>query len=157
MEFALLATVLTIPVLNVIDLCGYVYDMMAVQNAAQAGAQAAGVVCGTPTKRPALTNCPEITTVVQSAAQSTWLGTSIAPGSISISEHWYCVSSNSVAWTEVTSTTTNCGGSGGSSNDKPGDYVQVQITYNYTPLIPSVSLTTVLGTVISPTSYMRVG
>lgn len=156
-EFALVVTILTIPMINVMDLAMYVYDMMAVQNATQAGAQAAAVTCGTPTKLPALSNCPQLSTVVQAAAQSTWLGTSITSGSIAISEHWYCVSSSSANWTEVTSTTANCGSAGGSSSDRPGDYIQVQITYTYAPIVSAASITTLLGTSISPTTYMRLG
>jgi Flp pilus assembly protein TadG len=157
-EFALLATVLAIPLLNVIDLCIYIYDMMAVQSAAQAGATAAGAACGVSSNLPALpSNCPQLAEAVNAAAQSTWLGTSITTDKILVTEHFYCVKSNSVAWTEVPSLNSNCVNYGGLAADKPGDYIQVKITYTYTPMLPALSITSVLGGTIQPTSYMRLG
>src|SRR5258706_12323018 len=47
-EFAMVLTLLTVPVLNVVDLAFYAWDRMQLDNAAQVGAQAAWATCFTP-------------------------------------------------------------------------------------------------------------
>src|SRR5689334_4818626 len=76
-EFALVLTLLAIPVLNVVDLALYAWDKMQLDNAAQMAARAAWVTCDSGTKLPALTNCTNLATAAAAAAHSSSLGSSV--------------------------------------------------------------------------------
>ena len=56
-EFIFAFALLTVPVVNVIDLAFYAFNWMQTQNAAQMGAQAAFSNCNTANSLPATTNC----------------------------------------------------------------------------------------------------
>ena len=88
-EFALVLTLLIVPILNVMDLGLYAWDRIQVDNAAQIGAQAARVAC-TYSFQPATSNCPTLHTVVLTAVHSTTLGTSVTL-STTVQEHYYCM------------------------------------------------------------------
>lgn len=157
-EFALVLTLLTIPILNVVDLAVYSWDKMQVDNAAQVAVQAAWATCDTTAKLPATINCSGLSAAVTMAAQSTRLGTGITV--TSTTEDYYCVNtSTNVLDTVGTFPGTkpaNCG-SVGSASDKPGDYVLITVSYTYAPVFSAVSIASALTTPITRTARMRLG
>jgi Flp pilus assembly protein TadG len=156
-EFAIFASILSIAVLNVVDVSIYIYQRMQVENATQMGAQTAWKTCDT-NHLPATTNCTGLTTAVQRAVQSTSLGTLVTLQSGSPSEGYYCVnSSNSLQYvSSVSSKPSDCSAAGMSSL-QPGDYIQVSTTFTYAPLFGSLSVASQFTTPITRTALMRLG
>jgi Flp pilus assembly protein TadG len=159
-EFAVAAMILVVGVLNAVDLGRYEYERMEVENAAQAGAQAAWKTCyDTSTMLPATQNCAGLNSAITAAIQSTSLGTaiSLAPGYPT--EGYYCVSTSSALQSvgSLSNKPANCSVAGNSSAS-PSDYIQVGVTYAYTPLFPNISVMGASGiSSISTTSWMRLG
>jgi hypothetical protein len=129
---------------------------MEVENAAQAGAQAAWQNCLT---TPATTNCADFAADVTRAVQATSLGTAIALSSNSPSEGYYCVDSNgslSPVGAVTSPKPANCSSAGVSAN-QPGDWVTVQVTYTFTSLFPELTITGTLPSLITQKAWMRIG
>lgn len=160
-EFALVLTLLTVPLLNVADFAFYAWDRMQLDNAAQSAAQAAWAECD-PSKLPATSNCPNIGAKVSAGAHLTSLGgaVNVASGTSTPPEGYYCTdtSGNLVPAGPITSARpANCSASGGLSSDVPGDYVQITVSYTYTPIFPAVSIASSLASPITRTAWMRLG
>ncbi len=160
-EFALVLSLLTIPVLNVVDLSLYGWDRMQVDYAAQMGAQAGWAICNQASNLPATpnsyANCPNMPTAVTTALQSTSLGTNVTL--TTTTEAYYCVVGGLL--TNVGAVTSpkpaNCLSAGGLASDVPGDYVQITASYTYKPVFPAVSIASVLATTITRTAWTRMG
>ena len=160
-EFAIVLSLLIIPVLNVVDLALYGWDRMQVDYAAQMGAQAGWAICNQAANLPATpssyANCPNMPTAVTTALQSTSLGTKVTL--TTTTEAYYCVVGGSL--TNVGAVTSpkpaNCSNAGGLASDVPGDYVQITASYTYTPVFPAVSIASVLATTITRTAWTRMG
>ncbi len=154
-EFSFIASILSLAVLNVSDFTVYFYDRMEVDEAAQMGAQAAWNTCGL-NNVPATTNCSGMSAAVTSAVQSTSLGTSVTLQSGSPSEAWYCVNSSGALqdMAAIGSKPTDCTAAGVSSNS-PGDWIEVQTTYTWTPIFPGLSVASALSHTITATGWMR--
>lgn len=143
-EFALLAPILIILLMNIMDFSRLIWARMEVDNAARMGAQAAFKSCSTGTL-PATTNCSTLDTVVTTAIQSTSLGTAVSlPSGFPTQnyssghppENYYCVSGTSLTWVGTySSTPSTC-----SSGNSPGDYIEVDVTYSYSPIFSGVTL-----------------
>ena len=161
-EFALIITLLTVPVLNVVDLAQYAWDRMQVDNAAQMAVQAAWATCQLATNLPATpnsyANCTGMPAAVTTAAQSTSLGTAITVSSTT--EGYYCVNTTTNAIVPVGTFPSNkpsdCK-SVGLSSDVPGDYVLITTTYTYSPIFPAISIASALATSINRQAWMRLG
>jgi len=139
-EFAFVAPVLVVLIMNIFDFSALIWDKMEVDYSAQMGAQAAYKTCSTGTM-PAKSNCSGLTTAVTTAVQSTSLGTGVNLATGSPSEIYYCVSGNalqSVA-TYPSSPPASCSACCGSSV-APGDYVEVDVNYSYSPVFAGLSL-----------------
>jgi Flp pilus assembly protein TadG len=156
-EFGLFAIFLSLGLANVADVSIYIYQRMQAQNATQVAAQAAWKTCD-PSKLPATTNCPGLTTAMNNAVASTSLGTSVSLISGSPSEGYYCVnSSNALQYvSDVSSKPADCTAAGMPSL-QPGDYIQVQTTFPYAPLFPHLSVTSAFATPINSTAILRLG
>lgn len=156
-EFALAATLLVVGVLNAVDFGYYMYQRMEVENAAEAGAQAAWKTCNDQsTMLPATENCSNLNTVITTAIQNTSLGTAVSLVSGSPTEGYYCVDSSNTLQSvgSLSAKPTDCS-SVGKSNVGPGDYIQVSVTCKYAPLF-GISLMTATGiTSINMTTWMR--
>ena len=84
LEFAIFAGILAFGLLNTADVSIYIYKRMQVENATEMAAQAAWKACDPSIGYlPATLSCPNLTTVMTQAAQSTALGNqvTIAAGS----------------------------------------------------------------------------
>src|SRR5262245_40266595 len=157
-EFAISAGLLSVAILNVVDVSIYVFQRLQIENATQMPAQAASNNCGDATKLPATTNCSALNSVVPIAVSSTSLGTRVALQSGSPSEGYYCVnSSNALQYvSDVSSKPADCGAAGMSSL-QPGDYIKITTTFSYTPLFPGITVTKTFATPIVRTAMMRLG
>jgi Flp pilus assembly protein TadG len=156
-EFAFIAGVLPLGVLNTIDISTYVYKRMEVENATQMAAHAAWKTCD-PSKGylPATTSCPGLTTAITNAVQSTSLGTEVSLQSGSPAEGYYCVNSSGALQyvSPITSKPTDCSAAG-MPNLQPGDYIKIQTTFAYAPLFPGVTVAGAFATPITKTALMR--
>ena len=167
-ELALILGLLTIPLLNTVDLGLYAYQRMQVENAAQTGAQAAWSACNTTSLQgPAATNCAGLSGAVSNAIQATALGASVTLVSGSPGEGYYCttttgaiveVAASPTASANKCSTyTAPAGVTWANGADIAGDYVSVGVTYSFTSLFPGVSVAGLLPSPITKTVMTRLG
>jgi Flp pilus assembly protein TadG len=151
-EFALILTLLAIPVLNVVDLGNYVYQRMELDNATQVGAQAVwAAVGGSNCKTPVTVsgNCPNLSTTISTAMQSTPLGNKV--NLISTGENYYCVnSSGALVVTGSLSSRPTC-----SDGQAAGDYVLITANYTYSAVFTGVSIVSLLTNPIARTAWSR--
>ncbi len=89
-EFAGAASLLSVGLLNAVDVGYYMYQRMQVENAAQVGAQAAWKTC-TQSMLPATQNCSGLNMAIAAAIHSTSLGTAVGLASGYPAEGYYCV------------------------------------------------------------------
>lgn len=143
-EFALVVMLLTIPVLNVVDLGFYAFDRMQLDNAAQMAVQAAYKVCAQPSQVPAATKCTGLSAAVTEAAASTSLGTEVqVTGTTDV---WFCVASNTWYASEPSS---------GTCASNAVDYLKVSVSYSYTPVFSAVSVAALLPSPMTRDAYVR--
>jgi Flp pilus assembly protein TadG len=168
-ELALMASVLTLPLLNVPDLALYSYESMGVATAAHAGAQAAYSTCNASQYWPATANCPTLDTVVSDAVTNTTLGSKVALSG-EPAEGYYCATTAGALVLVSTQVTTGSpknvpatcsaatppnGATWSDGAATPGDYVQVTVTFTYTPIFTSISILSYLNTTITKTQLIR--
>lgn len=154
-EFALIAGVLAMAMLNGLDIARYLYQRMEVQNASQMGAQSAWNTCDV-AKLPASVNCPDLTTAVTSAVQSTSLGTAVTLKTGSPAEGYYCLNgSNAIVYVSNVSTKPADCSSAGNATAKPTDYIKIETSFAYAPLFGGLSVGSTLPTPITAMSLMR--
>jgi Flp pilus assembly protein TadG len=140
-EFALIAPVLVLLIVNILDFTAITWDQMETDYSAQMGAQAAYKSCSTGTL-PATSNCPGLTNTITTAVQSTSLGTAVSLAAGSPSETYYCVSGTtlqSVGSYSSPPNPFNCSAAG-NAGVTPGDYIEVDVTYAYSPTFAGLSL-----------------
>lgn len=154
-EFSLFAGILSLAVINAVDLSTYVYKRMELENATQMGAQAVWKACDT-NHLPATTSCSGLTAAVTNAVQSTSLGSHVSLPSGSPSEGYYCLNSaNALQYvSDVAKKPSNCAAAG-MPNLQPADYIKVQTTFAYAPIFPGISITSAFVTPINKTAMMR--
>lgn len=155
-EFALVALLLVVGLLNAVDFGYYMYQRMEVENAAQVAAQAAWKTCNQSPMYPATQNCPGLNAVITAAIQATSLGSSVQLASGYPTEGYYCVNDSGQLQSVGTlaSEPNNCSAAG-NSNTSPGDYLQVQVTYSYAPLFGLTVMSAWGIRSISMTSWVR--
>jgi hypothetical protein len=142
-ELAFVAPILALLLLNLFDFSTLVWDMMETDYSAQVGAQAAFKTCaGGPLPAMTAGNCPNLTTAITAAIQSTSLGTNVSVSSGYPAENYYCTSGTtleSVGTYSSPPSPFDCS-SVGNPGVTPGDYIQVQVTYSYSPTFAGLSL-----------------
>ena len=160
-EFAFVGLMLITGVLNAFELGRFAYQRMQVENAAYAGAQAAWATCNDPSRMLPATQaqkCPALNAAVTAAIQGTSLGTKVSLSPTGISEGYYCVNASNALQSvgSLASKPANCSAAGNASV-LPGDYIQVNVTFSYTPLL-SITVMGMRGaSTITKTSWMRLG
>jgi Flp pilus assembly protein TadG len=158
LEFAVIVPLMLSLVCNVYDFSVYIYDRMQVANASQMGAQAIWQTCDM-SDQPATVRCgPKLTTAVTAAVASTSLGSKIQLVAGSPSEGYYCANASNVLQYVggVSSKPANCSAAG-NATVSPGDYVTIQVTYQYNPQFQfPFSLANLLATPIALTSTIRI-
>jgi Flp pilus assembly protein TadG len=142
-EFALIAPILVLLIVNILDFTMIIWDQMETDYSAQMGAQAAYKICSTRTlPAMATSNCPGLSTAITTAIQSTTLGTAVSQAAGSPSETYYCVSGTtlqSVGSYSSPPSPFDCSAAG-NAGVTPGDYIEVDVTYAYTPTFTGLSL-----------------
>lgn len=153
-EFALIAGFLCLTVVNVSDVGVYLYKRMQVENAALVGAMSALKACD-PSHLPATVSCPELTAAVTTAIQSTSLGSAVSLSG-AVSEGYYCVNaSNALQYvSDVSSKPADCSAAGMAAL-QPADYVQVAVTFSYSPIFAGLSVAGLFTTPITKTAMVR--
>jgi Flp pilus assembly protein TadG len=158
LEFAIFAGILAFGLLNTADISIYIYKRMQVENATEMAAQAAWKACD-PSKGylPATLSCPNLTTTMTQAAQSTALGTQVTIAIGSPQEGFYCLN-DAGALQLIANASLNppadCS-STGLPGQQPGDYIKVTTSFSYAPMFPGVTVAGVFPTPILKTSMMR--
>jgi len=151
-EFALILSLLVLPLLNAFDIGVYVYQRMQLDNAAQVAVQAAWAQCAPAGKVPATVNnyCPGLSAAMTTAVATTPLGSGVTLGAPS--EQYCCPGAGTITCqgSVATTTPTNC-----SSGQAPGDYIFITASYSYSALYPSVSVASRLTSPITRTAWMR--
>lgn len=140
-EFALVAPILVLLLLNLFDFSSLIWSRMQTDYAAQMGAQAALKRCSGGTL-PAISNCAGLNTAIANAIHGTSLGSSVSLASGYPAETYYCVSGTalqSVGTYSSPPSPFDCSAAGNSAV-VPGDYVTVQVSYSYTPTFAGLSL-----------------
>jgi Flp pilus assembly protein TadG len=152
-EFAFIAGFLSLAVLNVSDTGIYLYKRMEVENAAQMGTMGALKACD-PVHLPV--NCPGLNAAVTAAIQSTSLGNAVTLSGGAVSEGYYCVnSSNALQYmSSVSSKPADCSAAGLHAL-QPADYLQVAVTFSYSPLFQGISVAGLFATPITKTAMVR--
>jgi Flp pilus assembly protein TadG len=158
-EFALVLTLLSIPVLNVVDLGMYAYQRMELQNGAQMGAQAAIAMAPNCTLPLTTGSCSgSYASTIAAAAHSTSLGTQVTV--TSTTEEYWCVNPSTNQLQQVGTAASppspfNCTAAGNTTDPTPGDYIRVTASYSYAPVFTGVSVASLLTTPITDTVWMR--
>jgi Flp pilus assembly protein TadG len=157
-EFGLFSILLFASFANVTDVSIYIYQRMQVETATEVAAQQALKTCGSGNTLPAMKNCPNLLTVVQTAVQSTSLGTAITLQNDSPSEGYYCVNtSNALQFVSgVDSRPADCTAAGTPSL-QPGDYLTIATTFTYQPIFAKLSVAAAFPSSITRTAMMRLG
>jgi len=140
-EFALWLTAIAYPLASAVDFGFYLYQRMQVENAAQMAAVSAYGACTQAYAKPIFTNCSATgVTAVTAGAQSTSLGSSVT------------VADTTEYLDGARKTGTKTGPPSAS-----GDYLGVTVNYTYTPILPRAAITSILGTTIARTYWIRMG
>ncbi|MGO4571819.1 TadE/TadG family type IV pilus assembly protein [Microvirga sp. 2TAF3] len=158
-EFALVAGVLCILLLNGIEVARYAYTVMQVQNAAQMGAQAAWKACDPVKELPATTRCARLSTAIAAAIKSTTLGDNVKLQTGSPSEAYYCLNNSNAlipaGGISLANKPSNCNAVAGAQAGQPGDYIKLDVTYAYQPLFLDFTVGRLFNRTITKTTYMR--
>jgi Flp pilus assembly protein TadG len=151
-EFALVLTMLTIPLLNAFDIGVYVYDRMQLDNAAQVAVQTAWSQCAPSGDVPATVNnnCAGLSGAMTTAIRTTPLGSGVTI--TSTTESYCCPGAGTISCQGpvATTTPTNC-----SSGQAPGDYIFITASYTYSPIYSSLSVASLLTSPITRIAWMR--
>lgn len=164
-EFVLWLAILTVPVLNAVDLGVYAFQRMQLDIAAQAAVQTAWHICNKTSLLPAVQNCTGLSAAMTTAAQGTSLGGDVTITTTPPSEAYYCVSASNTLVKVGTAGTFgtapvkpapfDCHTVVASSTTAPGDYIEVTASYPYAPVFTGVSVASLLTTPITRTAKMR--
>jgi Flp pilus assembly protein TadG len=157
-EFGLFSILLFASLANVTDVSIYIYQRMQVETATEVAAQQALKTCGSGSTLPATINCKNLLSAVQTAMQSTSLGTAITLQNGSPSEGYYCVDTSNALQlvSAVTAKPADCTAAGTPAL-QPGDYIQIQTTFTYKSLFPGLSVASAFPSPITRTAIMRLG
>jgi Flp pilus assembly protein TadG len=156
-EFAVAGAFMMTATLNAIDVGGYIYQAMQVENAAQMAAQAALRACTT-TELPVTTNCPAFGDAAAAAVASTTLGKRVVLASDMPVEAYYCVDGKARLQQVGTpgKKPSTCADAGDPAVP-PGDYLAVSVSFDYKPLLKGAGVAALLETPIRRSALVRVG
>ena len=119
-EFALCASFMAVGLLNAVDVGFYAYRRMEVENAAQAGAQAAWKTCyDQRSMLPATQNCSGLNNAITTAIQATNLGKGVSLAAGYPIEGYYCANASNIlqAVGDLSNKPGNCSAAGELEHD----------------------------------------
>lgn len=162
-ELVLIISLLTIPMMSLVDIGVYVFERMQVQNGAQMAAQSLWATCPTNAYWPVSQFCSAGQSNATAGAQQTSLGTGVTVSSIT--DGYYCMDSTGTPQAigstgDYSSPLTNnkpasCG-AGTWESTAPAEYVTVTVSYTYTPAFGSVSVGGILNSSMSESAMIPV-
>jgi hypothetical protein len=155
-EFAGVGTLLILGAMNAVDVGRYAYTAADVNHAAQAGAEAAIVVCDLD-HTPATQNCTSLQSAVTTAVQSTRLGTYVQLHG-PINEGYYCrTTAGSLAYAgPVDDAPNDCSGvANRATGAEPTLYLKVNVQHIWQPLFPGMTVAQTFNPYIHRTAWMR--
>jgi Flp pilus assembly protein TadG len=156
-EFAVIGSALSVSILNTADVALYFFDRIQVENAAEMAAEAALKACDI-THLPATDNCAGLSDAVSAAVESTSLGAQVTLQGGSPSEGYYCINAdNALEYVSDTSSKPSDCTAAGNPSLRPGDYIEIQASYVYSPLFPGITVAALFPTPITTTAWMRMG
>jgi Flp pilus assembly pilin Flp len=154
-EFALIGGLMAIGLVNVADISAFLFDKVQVNDATQMAAQAVWAACDL-NHLPAATKCPAMNSVAATAVKSTSLGTAVAIQNGFPLDAYYCPStSGGLQYVSNYSSPPNNCSAAGNAGIAPGEFVKVQTTYSYTPILPGASVVALLPSAITASSWVR--
>jgi hypothetical protein len=156
------------PLIAMIDVGVFAVQRMQVDAASRAGAGAAWHVCDDATKAATQANCTggggDLSGKITSAVQSTTLGTGVTLASEPV-VGYYCATSGgaltsvgstwAISSTTPTAKPTNCSTVVTGSTTPPAEYIQVSVTYTYTPVFGLLLTAGILPAEITRTTWWR--
>lgn len=150
-ETALLGTLLFGALMNVVEVSRYAYVSTQVAAATQAGAQATVIACDV-NQTPVTTKCSNASSAVQAALSGSTLGDKVKLVSGGgLTESWYCPAADGLQKVGAAGDTpSTCAGGA-----KPGLYVHVTASYDYTPLFPGLTIVETFSDSITRSAWMR--
>lgn len=154
-EMALIGGILSMAMINVVEVWRYAHSATQVAAASQAGAHAALVKCR-PTETPVTINCPTVTNFVTTAVEGGTLGANVRLKG-AIAEGWYCINPETQALTYIAppqDKPSNCA-DGGDPSERPSLYVRVEATYAYQPIFPGLTVVQNFTPTIDRAAWMR--
>ncbi|HEX5380011.1 MAG TPA: TadE family protein [Phenylobacterium sp.] len=159
-EFVLWVAILVVPVFSAIDIGIYASRRMQLEIAAQAAAQAAWHLCDKTGELPAVKNCTNLLSTMTTAAQATSLGSTVTVVSGYPIEGYYCIDNTGALQpfgtpATIGGTPTKSAATCTGTTTPPADYIQVQVSYPYSPIFSGLSLAALLTTPITRTAWMR--
>lgn len=155
-EMGIIGSMLVVGALNGIDVGRYAFETAEVNAAAQAGAQAANITCD-PEHTPATLKCPDLEDAVTAAIQATRLGDAVTVKT-PLAEAWYCLDKNRELQRVASagSKPLNCSGlANATTGATPALYLQVEVSHQFEPLFPGLTLAATFKPAIVRTSWMR--
>jgi Flp pilus assembly protein TadG len=140
--------------LNLFDIGMYLYERTQVENAAQAGAQAAWATCNKPPATAA--NCPYLANSVASAVAGSRLGTRVSwdnsAGFPSASDAGYfCPDGANNALTAATEGQTCI-----STDDDAGYYAKIRVRHDFDPIFDGATVATLFTTPMMRETWIRI-
>lgn len=161
-EMAIWAAALIPIVFGIVDLANFAFKKMQVNEAAQAAAQRAWLLCNTNATLP-VKNCTGLLEAMKGAAQATGLGTAVTVSATS--DGYYCANSFSalvlvgtagnLATLPTKPSPFTCNSVTTGSTAAPGEYVLVTTTYTFAPAFGGISFSALLPTTVTRTAWLR--
>jgi hypothetical protein len=156
-EFALASTALTVGLLNGLEVARWSFQKMELANAVHSATLATWNACDTK-HLPAKSNCTGLIAAVNTGLKTTSLGTAVNLTSSYPREGYYCVNSSGVLAKVAAynvAKPSDCSSVGDSAH-VPGDYVEINATYTYTPLFgQGLTVGTLLASNLTSTGFIR--
>jgi Flp pilus assembly protein TadG len=169
-EFVLMLPLLIAPIIPMVDVGVFAVQRMQVEAASRAGAGAAWHVCDDATKAATQTNCTggvgDLSAAITAAVQSTTLADGVTLESEPVAGY-YCADSagaltpiGGAPWL-ISSTTpnakpTDCSAVITGSTTAPAQYIQVAVTFTYTPVFGVLRDAGILPATIARTAWWRI-
>lgn len=155
-ELGLIASTLSVVMLNGVEIARYYYARTELQNAVQMASQAVWKLCDTTAKIPTSTACTGRDTKITNSLQATSLGTSVTLSAGFPTEGWFCINSGTGALQSAGSTKpANCSAYGGTSAQSAGFYVTIKGQYTYAPIFSAVTIGGSLPTTVVAKTVTR--
>lgn len=159
-EIAIWVAVLAPIIFGIVDLANFTFKKMQVNEAAQAAAQRAWLMCNTAAKLP-VKNCTGVSAAMTTAAQATGLGTAVTVSATT--DSYYCANSSGAlvlvgtAGNLATLPTkpSTCSSVTAGSTAAPGEYVQVTTRFTFAPAFGGISFSALLPTTVTRTAWLR--